>query len=465
MGFDTTLPGESAEIIKSSVSAPFGSAGVVAIVGRFEKGDGNKPYYFKNPTDGLKKMGASADFPGAKIIEMVFKQDQDNNNPGASAAIAIKAGESDGASCTLKDTSGTPVDVMTLTLTGGVWGNSVTATLGSGTTTGQKLTLKNGTEILDTFDNCADATELYNKIRTRSNLDITVTALDLTKTLATVTDSAFSGGTEVESPTTTDLNNALDVILDENFDMLIFTDIPSDLYYATIVEYLNSKIESDRFARTTLPISTAKSTSEVLVLLNSIDSPLVNWIPQKYTSGSDVLNEAESAARYAGYAAGMVVSQSPTNKIISDITAINTDYNKTEQYLLTDKGATLLTSKDKENNQYGVVSAVTGSHEVDDEGNKTMSEQHAIATFCFVMNYLNMTDKLGQTGFSETKEAIDGEIENRKNELIPDIAIDIQVATSYDEEDDQVLYEDVGVQPKGILKHIHKRGNLITGAG
>lgn len=466
MGIDTTLPGTSAELVKIPPTTPMGVAGTVAIVGRFEKGDGNTPYYIMNPNDGLKQMGDDSSYPGAKIIEMIFKKDTLNNNNGANSAICIKAGDSEGASCTLVDTTvETSVDVMDLQVPGGVWGNDLTATITSGTVSGKKLVIKKGTKVMDTFDNCADAEALYNKILSGSVLKIQVTAHDLTKTLKDVADSPFSGGTEVTEPTTTDLSNALTTLLDEDFDIIIFTDVPTDAFYTSISAYLDTRLEYDKFTRTTLPIDSTKTVEQVKTILASVNTGLIEFICQSVTSGNEELNDAESAARIAGFIAGLPVYESGTNKIISDITALNRTFTKgdssSETYVLTDSGCMVLELKSRKNNSYGIVSAVTSSHDIGDKGKKTpWSEQHAVRTLCYACSYLDLKDWLGKTGISPTKTAAEGEISNRIANLMPDknpIADDITVELVSDAENDEITYEDISVKARGIWKHIRKR--------
>lgn len=466
MAIDTTIPGTSAEIVKIPPTTPVGVAGTIAIVGRFEKGDGNTPYYLLNPNDGLKQMGDNPEYPGAKIIEMAFKKDSQNNNPGASNAICIKAGESIGASCTLVDTTAdTPVDIMTLQVSGGTWGNDLTATVATGTVSGKKLVIKEGTKVIDTFDNCADSEAMYNKILSGSVLNIKVTAYDLTKTLKDVTDSPFSGGTEVANPTTADLNNALITLLDEDFDIIIFTDVPSDSFYTAIEAYLNTRLANDKFTRSTLAIDSTKTIEQVKTILESVNTGLIEFITQSATVGDEELNDAETAARIAGFTAGLPVYESLTNKIISDITALNRTFTKgdssSETYVLTDSGCMVLELKSRKDNQYGVVSAVTASHEIGGNGKKTpWGEQHAVRTLCYVCEYLDLKPWLGKTGISKTKSAAEGEISNRVTTLMPEenpIADDITVVLVSDTENDEVTYEDISVKPRGIWKHIHKR--------
>ncbi|MGB9979375.1 phage tail sheath subtilisin-like domain-containing protein [Methanobacterium sp.] len=463
MAIDTTIPRTSAKIIPTGSDAPVGSAGIIAVVGRFEKGDSGKPYYITGPNDGLNKMGDSPNYPGSKILELIFKKDMDNNNYGAPAAIAIKAGASVGAECTLVDTTATPVDVMTLSVPGGEWGNDLTATVTTGTLSGKKLVIKKGTEVIDSFDNCANAEALYNKIRSASVLNIQVTAHDLTKTLKDVADSPFTGGTEIADPTATDLNDALTVLNDEDFDIIIFTDMPDDSSYATIEAYLNDRLENDKFTMSILPIDSSKTVTQVKTIVAGVDTGLIQFITQSITVNDEELNDAETAARIAGFTAGLPVNKSLTNKIISDITALSRTFTKgdssSETYVLTDTGVMVLELKSRKNNSYGVVSAVTASHELGDDGKKTVwSEQHAVRSLGYVCNQLDMKLDLGETGKSNSKSVVDGKVNNLVKGMLDDkIAETIKADTIFDEANDELLYLDVEVIALGILKGICKR--------
>ena len=197
-----------------------------------------------------------------------------------------------------------------------------------------------------------------------------------------------------------------------------------------------------------LPIDVTKTNADVIELLTSIDDQFFMWLTQSVTSGTEILNEAATAARIAGYLAGLPVNTSMTNKTISDITAINEDYGTLDdggatQYQLTDNGATLLTVKDRQNQIYGIVSAVTGSHFVDDTGQKPYVESHAMRTLCFCCNYLNVNDMLGSTDFTTTQLAVNAEIEQRISDLEGVVADDIQYSTEFDEDNNEVLYEDI----------------------
>lgn len=457
---DTTIPGTSAELVEVDAAAPLGSAGIIAIVGSFEKGDENTPYYARNANEALELMGDDPDYSGSKIVPLIFKQDPENNNYGATSAILINAGAREGASCALVDTtSPTAVTVMTLHLKGGVWGNSVTATIATGSIAGKKLTLMNGTEVIEIYDNISNATALYNKLRAHSSIIESITVGDLTKTLKDVSASPFAGGTETASPTTSDITAALLEIQNEDFDILVFTDIPEESYIPSIIQYLEDRFDEDNASGTIIPMDSSKTVVQARTLAISVDNMFVlGLIYQTAIIGTEQLNEAETAARYAGYVAGMVVSDSPTNKIISDITGINTNLSTDEEYALTDAGVTLLKLKNRKDNKYGIISAVTTSQDVDGTGSKKLNEIVTARTLAFVSKYMNVKDWLGRSGSSKSIDALEGKLNNRKQSLLDeDIAQDITIVVSQDISDDQVLIVDIGVKVQDVIKHIHKR--------
>ena len=472
---DTTVPGVSAEIVLPNVARPLGSAGRIAIVGKFERGTGNNPYYFSNPRDASNVLGTSTAYSGSNIINYVFKQDQLNNNYGATSIICVRAGTTATASLVLVD--GTAANVLHLAAaSGGTWANGASTGLkvsvAAGTLSGKRLTVKLNSVVVEDYDNCSN-TDLYNKINAYSEyLVVTATSAELARTLATVTDVALAGGTETSSPSTSDLSTALATLLREDFDILLFTDAPDPTYLPTVETWLNSKLALDKpsWAMMALdPVVAATDTvSEVLAVVAAADTMLIEYINQTFVCGTDTLTAAESAARYAGFVAGMPEEESCTNKIINDITGLNKIFSDADIYNLTYGGVTVFTLKNRENSSYGVVSAVTSSLAVDDTGRKTpASEQHAKRTLLYVLNQLNLETWLGQTGISATVESVDGELSNRISQIVDsnvvDSSDDIVAVPTMDTTDSDVMNIDVSVRAKGILKHIHNRIQLATG--
>jgi hypothetical protein len=456
MTYDTTIPGMSAETVPSAGSGQATGDGVVVVVGRFEKGDGNTPYFIKSPGQAKDVLGIDADYPGYGVIEMLFKKDTANQSDGASSVIAIKAGASVGASTDVIDTTPeTPVVIGTITALGGVWGNSLKLTVAAGTTTGNKFTIKNGTVTVYEWDNLTP-TQLMAKIN--STPDLIFTENDLTKTPKVVADQVFEDGTEEADPTYSDLLTALEAIDEEDFDHIVFTDVLDDAGYAVIKAYQLARLNTAKPTGATICSDDTKTESQKITLAAAIDNPYMNLLPETYTLiGGQELTEAETAALYAGFLVGLAPNVSPTNKLLSNVVGVSSSYNAESRYNLTKAGYTCLKLANRQQGTYKVVSAVTASKAEDAYGNITAwGEQHGVQSLIYVMNRLReIQSRIGSTGYSDSKEAVDGDIENLKDKLIPDVIADLNVPTSYDETNHAVLIGDVDLKVKGILKWIH----------
>lgn len=463
MNINTTIPGSSAEFVEPDISAALGTAGIVAVVGQFEKGDENTPYYARNANEALELMGKDEDYPGSKIIPLIFKPDADNDNYGASSAILINAGTRTAASCTLVDTTAEPVSVMKLEAKGGLWGNSLTITVANGSIAGKKVTIMNGSEILETWDNLADATAVYNKIKNHSSVIETVSALDLTKTLKDVSASPFTGGADPVSVSTSDLSEALVEIQEENFDILVFTDLLDESYIPSVEQYLQDRFEADKASGTIIAMDKDNTVSQARTLALANDSQFIlGFICQTFTIGTTELNEAETAARYAGYVAGMNVSESPTNKVISDVTGLDKSFKtgSADEYALVDAGVTIFKLKNRKNEEYSIVSAITTSQETNDNGKK-LNEIVTARTLLFVTNYMDVTDWLGTT---RSLEALEAEATQRKENLVEEkIVQDMEVSLEKSTADPQVLNMDIAVTVQDVIKHVHKQVKNVVG--
>lgn len=463
MNIDTTIPGTSSEFVEPDISAALGIAGVVAVVGQFEKGDENTPYYARNANEALDLMGKDENYPGTGIIPLIFRSDPRNDNYGATSAILINAGTRTGASCTLVDTTAEPVSVMKLEVKGGLWGNSLTVTIAAGSIVGKKVTIMNGTEILETWDNLADSTAVYNKIKNHSSVIEKVTAMDLTKTLKDVAASPFTGGADPVSVSTSDLTEALLEIQDESFDILVFTDLLDESYIPSVEQYLQDRFDADKASGTIIAIDRDNTVSQARTLALANDSLFILGLTyQTFVIGTTELNEAETAARYAGYVAGMNVSDSPTNKVISDVTGLNQTFKSgsADEYALVDAGVTLFKLKNRKNNEYSIVSAVTTSQETNDSGKK-LNEIVTSRTLLFVTNYM---DASNWPGVTRTIAALGGLANQYKENLIEEkIVQDMGIFLEKSASDEQVLNMDISIKVQDVIKHVHKRVKNIVG--
>lgn len=465
MNIDTTIPGRSAEFVEPDISVAIGSAGVVAIVGVFEKGDENTPYFARNANEALDMMGNDPAYSGSSIIPLIFKPDAENDNYGATSAILINAGSRDAASCALVDTTTdpSPITVMTLYAKGGAWGNDLTVTIAAGSIGGKKVTIMNGTKVIETWDNLADATAVYNKIKSHSSVIERITVGDLTKTLKDVAASPFTGGTETATPTTSDLSEALVEIQNEAFDILVFTDLLDEAYIPTVEQYLQDRFEADNASGTIIAMDKDNTVSQARTLALANDSLFILGLTyQTFIIGTIELNEAETAARYAGYVAGMNVSESPTNKTISDVTGLNQTFQpgSTDEYALADAGVTVFKLKNRKNSKYAVLSAITTSQETDNTGKK-LNELVTSRTLLFVTNFMDVS---GWPGATRSLEALEGEATQRKETLLEDnIVQSCEVTLERSSQDAQILNMDIAIKVQDVVKHVHKRVKNIIG--
>lgn len=465
MNIDTTIPGRSAEFVEPDISAAMGTAGVVAIVGVFEKGDENTPYFARNANEALDLVGKDPAYPGSSIIPLIFKPDPDNDNYGATSAILINAGARDAASCVLVDTTSnpSPVTVMTLYAKGGTWANDLTVTIAAGSIAGKKVTIMNGTEVVETWDNLADATAVYNKIKSHSSVIESITVGDLTKTLKDVAASPFAGGTETADPSTSELSEALVEIQNEAYDLLVFTDLLDEAYIPTLQQYLQDRFETDNASGTIIAMDKDNTVAQARTLALANDSLFILGLTyQTFIMGALELNEAETAARYAGYVAGMNVSESPTNKTISDVTGLNQTFQpgSSDEYALADAGVTVFKLKNRKNSKYGILSAVTTSQETDNTGKK-LNELVTARTLLFVTNYMDVTEWLGTT---RSLEALQAEAAQRKENLLEDkIVQSMDISLEKSTTDSQILNMDISVKVQDVVKHVHKRVKNIVG--
>jgi len=468
------IPGLKAKVVQTGVSRPFGTAGTIAIVGNFQKGDANTPYFYNNPSDALNGMGNSPSYSGSNIITYAFKQDLDNNNYGATDCICVRAGATTKATCQLVGAAAAQSILLTA-VSGGVWANGasngLTVTIGTGTVSGLKLTVLLNGVVIGQYDNCATATDMMNRINadTTSPIIASGTPAQLAVLPVAVTASPFTGGTETSTPTTADLTAAMNVISIEDFDILIFTDTPTSSFLPAIKTYLDTKFGIAKGSIAMLALAQANEIPLTLTNVGTTNSDLIAYKYQSYIIDGYELTEAETVARYASFVAGLPVNESPTNKIISDVEGVTPLYNfgPTETgYPLVDGGVTMDKLLNRQNQQYGIVSAVTAIRDVDSTGQKVItSELYASRIRNFAINYFNLDVWLGGVGIDTSIEAALGELSNRKDDLVDQkILDDAIISMTPDSMNNQQAYADIELIIPDILKSIIIRVSLTGGS-
>lgn len=467
---DTTIPSVDAQIVDEKYTPGVGSAGRIAIVGKFEKGNGNTVYYAQNANDALAEMGNSPSYEGSKIIPLIFKNDENiSGSRGADSCLCVKIGASIGASVILSNVTGeTTTTVLTFSLAGGVWGNSLKISVGDGTQgTTKKITIYDSDDkILQQEDNLGNTDDIIARFTVNNKYIKSIVKADTQLAITnTTTATSFNGGTETASPSATDLATTLDVLLDEDFDILVFTEELGDTAYEAIKVYLDQRFEIDKPAGAVLGIKSegtdAKTVDEAVTLAETLNTTnIYGLIYQKFTSGIQELTEVESAARYAGLLAGLPVQTSATNKEIGDITALSTTYNTrgsgSEGYALVNAGITILQEKDRRNNTYKVISAVTPNQEINNYGRKNQEVIFA-RTRNYISKYFDLADLLGENRDISLVN-IKATLEAKKQEILTaGVVQELSYNAEFDTTDPQLVLVDIYIKTQNIVKHISKR--------
>lgn len=161
------------------------------------------------------------------------------------------------------------------------------------------VVMLNGVTIA-TYDNCATATDMMNKVNADSMcpLDATGTTAQLLVMPVAVSGANLAGGTET-TPSTSDLTTALTTINIENFDLLILTDTVTSGYLATLKAYLDTKFGLAKGSIGMFSLAEATEVAATLTVVGNTDSDLMSYLYQQYIINGYTLTEAETVARYA----------------------------------------------------------------------------------------------------------------------------------------------------------------------
>ncbi|WP_225369232.1 phage tail sheath subtilisin-like domain-containing protein [Methanobrevibacter arboriphilus] len=95
------------------------------------------------------------------------------------------------------------------------------------------------------------------------------------------------------------------------------------------------------------------------------------YINQNIQVSDEELSQSDSIARIAGIIAGTKVNQSLSKQTITDIQKVDPVLTDKEVDELTDKGIICLELINRENNEYGIYSAVSSCIETDSNGKKS----------------------------------------------------------------------------------------------
>jgi hypothetical protein len=434
------------EIVESDVSYPVGTAGTVAIIGNFEKAEPGEIYHFNTTRQALKVLGDNTSYSGTGVIMQVFKKAESINSGGATDVLIYQLGSREKAELTLS------TSLKLVAKISGKYGNDINITVVVNGTDDYSVFISYKNEIKEIYENLSLNT-LVQKINNNSQY-VTAEQLEENGSLTAVSNTSLSGGTESSTFTIDHLTTALETLKKEKFDYFISSELLNPTTaYPIIAEWVTQKFKMDKPTKAGLPL-TGTIIENINIISNANEKHLI-YLPQIYND----MSPAESTARYIGAAAGLKVGKSLTNKIIEDIDKISPEYTIDDGNILMAAGATILEQKDRLNNKYGVVSAVTAEHETDENGDlKIYSEQYLVNILDYLIYHFNLEKWLGDTEISANLETANAELSNRKKPLIDDkIVQDVNVLASMDDEEPFQMNVDFDAKANKIVKKIMKR--------
>jgi hypothetical protein len=318
VGQQMVRPGFYFRVVNSGGNTLNIPQGIVAALCRSSWGPVGEVQTFSSDTTVEQTFGTNG--TANEMIEQVFLG-------GAAQVEVIRMGEDDGvgAAITLVDTtSGTAVQAVKLTLSVGEDGNNYSATVRDSLTDSnlRQLVIYNGQTVAQTFTFAKGATGTGEPAAlvaavTAMNLNwITATKLaDGNKTLASVTQTEFSGG---QDPTVdpTAISNALDTLSSIDWNVLcIDSEDPS--VHATVQAYIDSQWNLGKLVQavvgeaTDVELSTRQSDCRIF------NDYLVSYVLNGFEdSNGNSIEGYLAAARVAGMIAAMNLTDSLTHAVV-----------------------------------------------------------------------------------------------------------------------------------------------------
>lgn len=309
-----------------------GLVGVVAIAGQAAWGPDEKVQEIKNENDLINFYTKDETSP----FDLPFMISQSLKG-GASRVLAFRM---EGASVakgtlTLKDTTATPVDVITVNgKFNGARANDFTVTIAANPDNANRkdITLKEGSTVLRVWTTRVDngVSGMIDGLVDQVNNDpdnyyITLTKLaDGNDTLANISDSSLAGGADGDPIVAADYDAAMDALQIEDFSVFV-----TDTQDGTILTNIESWLKNDLRGATKQVIwvtgaDTGDSVSSAVTDATGYNEKGIVYVYPgfKYKDFSNVEQTArgsKAAARIAGIIAGLQLSQSPTFREITDI--------------------------------------------------------------------------------------------------------------------------------------------------
>jgi tail sheath protein len=444
----------TAEHKQEETSSAIGMAGTVAAIGNFERADAFAIIVANGLAEAQIKLGSDPTYAGSNALQYIFKPDTVNNKPGASKLLAIQPGERKKATLTLKFKD---QEMVLEAVSGGKWGNNIKISSTEGTNRDYQFIYDIG-GVKKGYDNKTPA-EIMDKINS-SNSYLTAKLVDKqSSTFEETLNEPLTGGEESDSLTINDYIEALEFIIKEDVDILIFTDILDDSFKPIVSEYLEDKKTKNNRSISLASITPNDTIDDKINIVDTARSSDAYYLNQNIQVNDTELGESESVARTAGIIAGTPVTQSLSKQTIGDIQKVDPILTDKEIDDLTDKGIMCFELINRENNEYGIYSAVSSCIDTNENGKKVPeSEFHAVRAEIYVEKYFDkkIREVQGKTGKALSLLSLNSLLSQAVAELITNnIVISLTAEASEDPEDSEKFLINYNGVLNGIVNRIH----------
>ncbi|KZX16647.1 phage tail sheath protein [Methanobrevibacter cuticularis] len=446
------------EFVEEEISQRSGISGVVLLVGDFQKADANTPYLITNPRNIPDTVGNDPAYTGSKCLTQLFKKDEEQNNHGASAVIPLQMGTRTRASCTV-DVDGGELEAETLA--GGVWGNKLRLSLTNGLDDTFIFTVSDGTRNIIEVPNKSLDSIIKIVNGGKKHIMLTLTE-DTNKTFTSVTNQAFTGGSETKgSFTIQNLYTVLNYLNKDKYNILLFSEKLGSNLFDVIGEYLDERYAKGKQSFSILPLTTTDNKETKIDTANSARFERVVYINQTIND----LDEAETCARIAGAIAGLPVNESLSEYVLNDITSIHPVLSEDDIEDLTAAGIICLELKDTFSQKYQVYSSVTSCIDIGKDGQLVpQGELHGLRSSDYCFDKLNDVEDnyLAKTKVKRSKEILKSALDKAAGDIVKDEIVEsIELSLEIDPKNPKNLIKDREIKVFNILEKIHNRDKIV----
>ncbi|MEA4957543.1 hypothetical protein SDC9_30524 [bioreactor metagenome] len=444
----------TAEHKQEEISTIPGMAGTVAIIGNFERADPFTIIVAKSLSEAHIKLGDSSLYSGSRGLKYIFKPDVVNNIPGASKILAIQPGTRTKATLTLNFDE---YELILETVSGGKWGNDIKISSTQGTSRDYQFIFDLKGE-KKRFDNKTPQ-EITDKINsTNSYLNATLKP-KTNNEFAEVLNQSLTGGTESASLTINDYTEALEFIVKEDIDVLILSDVVDDSFKPVLSEFLEDKKAKNNRSISLDSITPSDTNDSKIATVETARSSDTFYINQNIQVNDEELSQSDSIARIAGIIAGTKVNESLSKQTISDIQKVDPVLIDKEVDELTDKGIICFELINRENNDYGIYSAVSSCVDTNENGKKVPeSEFHAVRSQIYIEKYFNklLKETQGSTGIALSLLSANSIIKQGIQDLLKEkMVISLEAEAEEDPENSDGFLIKYNGLLNGIVNKIH----------